>query len=323
MTNHYIKPSLPEVFDTRPGSDTDKLIQALCKVIEQAGTELQDVLDDRFVVTADGAGLDRLGEGYGIERPPNLTESGYRVLIQTKLPSRRGTLQAIRSVFEAAYGSKLKTIEDRQINASIDGFVICITVDDFSFGRAAFCCIQVVPETRSIVSFCPVWSGHYGPNIANSALSIYQGKYNNYYWAPVDAWTERITNCIKLAGTRINYKSCEENVVTIYPCFPPFTVSEDGILHRAQIAQKTLVGNTTDGSLDLTLPDTGEMGEGDTGRDFYFVRDGADNMTIIPNAGQSIVGWLPVPLILDTNRDSVTLRFFYNSGNPIWQVMSA
>lgn len=321
MSQQCIKPSLPEAFDTRSGSDTDKFIQALCKVIGSANEELQDVLADRFVVTADGAGLNRLGEGYGIERPPNLSDAGYQVLIQTKLPAKRGTLQAIRSVFEAAYGSKLKSIEDKQLNPSIEGFFICITVEDFSFGRAGFCDVQQVPDGESVAGINSVWSAQEGPTLANSAQALEQGRFNDYYWHPVDTWTMRITNCVKLAGTFIVYKPCEENLVTIYPCYPPLTVMTPVILHRAQIAQKTLIGDTQEGDLLLTLPDTAEMGEGDTGCDFFFVRDGPSNLDITPNAGQSLLGGGGSPLQLTSDRESVTLRYFHNSGSPIWQVI--
>lgn len=318
-----IAQNLPEVLDTRVGSDTDRLLQALCAVLGEAGDDLQDVLDDRFVATADGAGLDRLGIGYAIPKPPHLTDAQYASLIQTKLPARRGTLQAIRSVFEAAYGSTLVSIHDRQTGlqavpiVSVPGWTICIELKDDALGRAAWA--GLATNTDSF----PVESAIAGPAYAVDSDPRHQGLYNDYYWAPIDVFTKEVVDCVRLAGTVIIYKADESEYMALFPCYPEYVIGATGTLSRAEIVGQTVVGQTSIGAVVLTLPLTGEMGEGDDGCDFFFVRDGANNLTVAANTGQTILGWSPTPLVLATDRDSISLRFFWNGGSPIWQVMGA
>lgn len=191
---------LPEVFDTRPGSDTYKLLSAIAKAIDAADVEVQDALDDRFVVSADGAGLNRLGEGYAIPRPPHLTDSQYAILIQTKMPAKRGTLHAIKSVFEAVSGMTVVSIEDRQVNGVIPSWQIWLTVEDFTFGRGAW-----VGLTTNKDGY-PIESGLVGPVYADNTQPYYQGLHNDYYWSPVDVFSRRAVDCVRLAGTVVLYK---------------------------------------------------------------------------------------------------------------------
>lgn len=305
---------LPKAYDTREGSDTKKLIDALAKVLGVAKTHLEDALDDRFAATADGEGLDRLGEGYAITKPPHLSDAQYRILIQTKLPARRGTLQAIRAVFEAASGVKVLSIADKQVDPLVPKFEIWITLEDDAHGRAAW------TGLRTNTDGWPVESGVAGPLYEDDSDPYYQGLFNDYYWGITDVFTQNVVDGVRLAGTRIVYKLDEDSEMVVTPTFPEIEVSTTQVLTRALIIGKTVKGDTSSGVVALTLPPTIEMGIGDDGRDFYFYRSGGNNLTIASNTGQSIVGG-DDPFILTSDGDSLTLRFLWNGGAPKWLVL--
>lgn len=189
---------LPDIYDATEGSDTVAIFGAIQNSIDGAQEAVDDLKEDQAVETADGFGLDRQGELYGTPRPPGLDDAKYRAVISAISGARRGTLYAIKNVFEAASGLTA-TVEDNQSNPLIPMYEIWITPSaQGSEGRGFY------PEYPTNKDGYPVQSSLAGEVIAE--IGVTGGLFNDHAWSPVDVWTKKLVDKVKMAGTKIVYK---------------------------------------------------------------------------------------------------------------------
>ncbi len=191
---------IPDAFSRRDDSDIYRHLAALATGTEAARLDVVDFREDLTIDTADGDGLNRLGENYDCPRSPGMTDTRYRALLKAFVGAKRGTIPAIQAVYEAATGISV-TVEDTQLNASVPIFEVWITpVAGFSesYGLGMFPGLAA-----SNYDGWPVESSIVGEMLPVGDES---GTYNDHVWAPVDIWTDRIMEKVKLAGTKLVYK---------------------------------------------------------------------------------------------------------------------
>lgn len=213
--------NLPPCYDEDSGRGTYHLLSGLAVALGNGETALNEFIANLTVSTATGEGLVRLGENYVVPNPSILTEVQFAVLIRTKAPCKRGTIQAIRSVFEAATGLTGITVEDRYIDAAIPHYEIWIYVPSESYGFGSYAEPYVAPAAVK-PNYVPPWppedSCYLGtmPDYTTSPVTagdlVYDGygqaggEYNDHWWGAIDLVTESIVDSVKLAGTIIVYK---------------------------------------------------------------------------------------------------------------------
>lgn len=189
---------LPDIYDETAGSDTFVIFDALQASLDTAQAGLVDFEDDQSIDTSDGDGLDWLGELYNTGRPPGLDDDKYRAVIAAIAGARRGTIYAIKAVFEAVT-SLTATVEDKQTNAAIPPYEIWITPSSTeSFGRGFY------PQFITNKAYYPVESSIAG--VVFDGEGVDGGLFNDHAWAVVDLWTRDLIERVKMAGTKIVYK---------------------------------------------------------------------------------------------------------------------
>lgn len=192
--------NLPEVYDKSQDRDLYKLLSGLAKAIIDGDEAVTDFVHDQSVEFGDGDGLSRLGEGLAISRPTGMPDSLYSILIPIYAGAKRGTIQAIRSVFEAAMGGITGTlVEDRQTNGSIPEYEIWIHVS----GLPAY---EFANYYSGDLVIQPPFSWEYAYFDAYSPIDTYSGDINAHWWNDVPQEIKDVVNNVKLAGTIIVYK---------------------------------------------------------------------------------------------------------------------
>lgn len=215
--------NLPQSYDARPSRGLYQLLSGLAAALSSAQTSLDDFIGDLTVVSADGEGLDRAGEGLAVPRIPGLGDAQYAILIRTRAPCARGTIQAIRSVFEAATGLSGVVVRDWHTHSllGIPPYEIWIYVNSDSDLYGSYADADTPPAAAKANHNAP-WppqdSCYLGcppqpaetPPVAQSwnhdAYNLYGGEYNDHWWSPVDVKTQEVIDSVKLAGTIIVYK---------------------------------------------------------------------------------------------------------------------
>jgi len=201
--------NLPDCYDRKEQRDTYKLLSGLATAIAAGDAAVSDFVSDLTVQSADGEGLIRRGEDYAVPRPMVLTEPGYAILIRTKLPCKRGTIQAIRSVFEAATGLTNVVVRDWHTHSvlGIPPYEIWIYVPSQSYLYGAYAEPYTTPaavKTGYVAPWPPEDSCY--ASLVYNGYGAAGGEYNDHWWSAVDAVTESIIDSVKLAGTIVIYK---------------------------------------------------------------------------------------------------------------------
>lgn len=192
---------LPDCYSRRTDSAIYKKLASLAVGTEQARLDVVDYRDDLTIDTADGVGLNRLGENFDCPRPPGMLDTNYRALLKAFVGAQRGTRAAIRAVYEAATGIDV-TVDDRQTNGAIPVFEVWITP------AAGF------TESYGVGMFPGIGAANYDgwpveSSIAGETLPVgdQSGIYNDHVFAPGPSiWIIRIMEKVKLAGTKLVYQ---------------------------------------------------------------------------------------------------------------------
>lgn len=201
MPAKRIYENMPKEYSQDPRDSLYTLITAIGTGLRDNETHLKKFMNDRFVVTASGEGLDIAGENLKVPRIPGMIDSDYQILIPTKAGAARGTIQAIKSVFEAATGFSNVVVQDKHVNPVIPEFEIWIfaSTHSNSYGRAGYAGHTTIfgafPETKCIMDPAVVQTGFYEG-----------GMYNAHWWGPASIWARRCVDSVRLAGTVIVYK---------------------------------------------------------------------------------------------------------------------
>lgn len=210
--------NIPDCYSRDPNRDNYKLLAGLAEALSAGKTAVDDFCEDTIIILADGEGLSIAGENLGVSRPPGMRDPEYAVLIPTVSACSRGTIQAIRSVFEAASGMVDVEVKDKQLDGSIPIFEVWIYVKIWSEGRAAYAGfdtqypnIEPKPASPAISVGWPVESCIAGDEVLAGGLvfngtGLYGGEFNDHWWDYADEWTKALVNKVKLAGTVIVYK---------------------------------------------------------------------------------------------------------------------
>ncbi len=190
---------LPDVYSRDRESDNFKLLAGFAEGLQPLDDGAVDFRDDRFADTATGTGLDRKGGNFSIDRFPGMTDVFYRDCIQGLAGLKRGTLGAIRKMWDITTGLTTATIEDRQTNGAIPFFEVHISVatPTNSLGRGAYAGITVNFDGR------PLESAIAGQPIA--ATGFYGGLFNDHAWSPVDFFTRGLLELVRPIGVKILY----------------------------------------------------------------------------------------------------------------------
>lgn len=197
---------LPDAYDENPTRDLYKLLSALARGVEKGDDSIEDFEKDIVTVTSDGDGLVVMGENLSVSRPPGLPDAQYSILIRTKAPIPRATIDAIKRVFEAATGLSGVSVTDKQTNGSIPSYEIWITLslaNAGSLGRGAYAGLPTNYDRRPRKS--AIWGGR-GANAVMDEIGYQGGLNNDHWWSSVDRWTQALVDSVKLAGTIIIYK---------------------------------------------------------------------------------------------------------------------
>jgi hypothetical protein len=203
--------NLPDCYSRDPSRDSYKFLSGLAQALSAGQQAIEDFCDDTDVELADGTGLDVAGENLAAERPPGLTDPQYLILIQVYAPCKRTTIQAIRSVFEAASLSVSVTVQDKQLNGAIPVFEVWIYVDILSWDVGAYAGMDAQYPNPPLSIGWPVPSCLAGKDSQVNGLvyegtGVYGGKYNDHWWSYADWWTMQYVDKVKLAGTTVIYK---------------------------------------------------------------------------------------------------------------------
>jgi len=192
----------PDVYDRNSGSDQYKWLSAVAEATVGINDAAQDFLDDLSISSADGAGLNRLGETFDAPRPPGMSDARDSALVSAFVGARRCTVAAIAAVFEAATGITDATVEDKQLNAAIPSYEIWITPGAAGFSQAYG--RGFYPEFPTNKDGYPVESSLAGVIINEEGF--YGGLFNDHTWDPVDYWTKLYLDKVRPAGTKIIFK---------------------------------------------------------------------------------------------------------------------
>lgn len=194
---------IPDVYDRDPSSQQHTLMSALQLATDDARSAVSAYFADLSIATASGAGLRYLGENYAIPRPPAMTDARYRSLILAMIGCRRGTIQAIQTVFAAATGLRYLIdyeVLDRQMDPVIPPYEIWIRpllgISDM-YGRGCY-----PPYTTNYDGY-PVESSIAG--VVLNETGWYGGLHNDHVSGLRDYWTARLLDSVRMAGTRIIY----------------------------------------------------------------------------------------------------------------------
>lgn len=197
--------NLPDCYDRRSGKGNYQLLAGLAEALGNAEADLDDFKGDIVVATSDGNGLTFAGETLGVPRPPTLSDSQYAILIRTMAPIPRGTINAIKQVFEAATGLSNVVVKDRQTDLSIPRYEVWIYVTADSNGYGAFVEPDAVVRPNVSAPWPPDSSCVFGT--VHDVVNQYGGEYNDHWWSDVDYWTRTLIESVKIAGTIIVYKT--------------------------------------------------------------------------------------------------------------------
>ena len=197
--------NIPECYDRRSTKGNYHLLAGLAAGLSNAETDLTEFKNEITVVNAAEDFLNRAGETLGVPRIPNMSDGQYAILIRTMVPIPRGTINAIKQVFEAATGLTGVTVEDRLINGAIPYYEVWIYVTVDSYGYGAFVEPDAVVRANTSAPWPPDSSCVFGT--VHDAVNAYGGEYNDHWWSDVDYWTRSIVDSVKIAGTIIVYKT--------------------------------------------------------------------------------------------------------------------
>jgi len=210
--------NLPDCYSRDPSTDLYKVLSGLAVALTAGETAIDDFIDDQNATVADGNGLLILGENLNAPKPPTLPEAQYAIMVPILAGAARGTIQAIRAVFEAATGLSGVLVEDQQTNGVIPNYEIWIWVRGDSQLYAGFAeDYLLMPLVRpNIQNPWPpedcCYMGAQGDYLwqaqdwVHDAFDQYGAEYNDHWWADVDKWTDDIVKSVRLAGTIIIYK---------------------------------------------------------------------------------------------------------------------
>lgn len=193
---------LPSCYSRNTSSDLYKLLAAYQKVLDDASTSFTDLKEDTALSTADGVGLDRAGENYGIGRPPGMLDAIYSAVLLKMAGMRRGTVAAIKVVLETATGVTW-TVEDNQINSSVPlGEVWCTVASGFalSYGRGMY---PSLPANWAGTPGDPLESATAGVTLDEEGVT--GGYYNDHAWGELSRWTMELVDKVKAAGIKVVY----------------------------------------------------------------------------------------------------------------------
>lgn len=189
---------LPDAYSRSSDADLYKLLSGLAEGTETARANVLDYREDLHLSKADGPGLDRAGQNYGISRPPGMTDALYQAVCLKMAGMRRGTVAAIKVLLDTATGLSW-TVEDKQLNGSIPaGEVHCSLASGFYplYGRGLYA--GITANTGD-----PVESSIAGTIL--DELGEAGGTYNDHAGGIVDPWVRAWVEKVKLAGTKIVY----------------------------------------------------------------------------------------------------------------------
>jgi hypothetical protein len=194
---------IPDVYDRDPTSHQYTLMSSIQIATDDARAAVSAYFANLSLDTATGWGLNYLGENYAIPRSPGMTDFRYRALVKAMIGCRRGTIQAIQSVFAAATGLIYLTdfdVTDRQMNPAIPPFEIWIRPLLGLFGMYGRGCY---PEFPTHYDGYPVESSIAGVVLDDTGW--YGGLHNDHVDGIRDFWTARLLDSVRMAGTRIIY----------------------------------------------------------------------------------------------------------------------
>lgn len=201
MPAQRIYENMPKEYSRSDKDDLYPLLTAIGTGLKDNETNLKKFMSDRFVVSALGDGLDIAGENLNVPRIPGMTDTQYKILIPVKAGAARGTIQAIKAVFEAATGFSNVLVQDQHTNPTIPPFEIWIFASSHSnsYGRGGYAGQSTIfgafPETKCIMDPAVVQTGFYEG-----------GMYNSHWWGGASVWIRRCVDSVRLAGTIIIYK---------------------------------------------------------------------------------------------------------------------
>jgi hypothetical protein len=190
---------LPSVYDDR---DRDGENTTLLEPVANQLDELREVQErfrkGRFVEDENGTHLDVVGENYGVGRPPGMNNQFYASLIRAMNSCRRTTLEAIKSIVEAASGMTGVVVDDMVTDPSLPAFHIRVRLpatQSGSEGRGFY--LGLPADTDGF----PVPSATMGPVMEEAGEA--GGLFNDHFWSVLDVWTEELIDRVRLHGTKL------------------------------------------------------------------------------------------------------------------------
>lgn len=188
----------PAYDDRDRNGENTTLLEPVANQLDELREVQERFRKGRFVEDEDGTHLDVVGENYGVGRPPGMNNQFYASLIRAMTSCRRTTLEAIKSIVEAASGMTGVVVDDITTDPTLPLFHIRVRLpaeQGGSEGRGFY--KGLPPDTDGY----PVPSALFGPVMEEGGWS--GGLFNDHLWSFTDLWTQELIDRVRLHGTKL------------------------------------------------------------------------------------------------------------------------